>query len=290
MKRRSFLGFDPSVFAAAALFFAVPATVLGWPTLFGGGFVSAGAPLPGTGISVSGTTVSVDQTSSLTWTGTETFNTHAAVLGTGMIMSGGAVNFSASPIIYFPNAGNITMKDGANNQMFKFIDDGASGSFQGGQITGIYGGTTASIIRMYNSSGSTYHGIFEPESANSSAVTGHAVFNHVANGSGTPTSPTAGSGCGTSSAANNAGGDVAGSIGVTCGSGGTTTNPYVTITWAHAYTSAPYCTLTPANAATAGIMASSQIYPTTSTTVLNVICGGGTCGTGTYLWNYKCVQ
>lgn len=123
MKRRSFLGFDPSLFAAAALFFAVPGVVLG------GGFVSPGAPLAGTGISVSGTTVSVDQTSSLTWTGTETFNTHAVVLGTSLQL---AKDFNwagdATPVEWIQNGATRTMKDSNGNSMGTVADIGTTGA------------------------------------------------------------------------------------------------------------------------------------------------------------------
>ena len=131
--------------------------------------------------------------------------------------------------------------------------------------------------------------------ANSASVTnetGQINFSHAAGGSGVPTSATAGSGCGTSSAPSISGNDFMGTIGVTCGGAGTAGNNFVTATFAHAYvTNAPACVFIPANTATETALVTSKEINNSTTTTLAVECGtGGTCPTGTLLWTYVCSQ
>ena len=126
--------------------------------------------------------------------------------------------------------------------------------------------------------------------ANPTALTGQIAAAHMSGGGGLTTGAATGTGCGTASAPTQAGTDISGTLGATCGSAGTTTNPFVTITFADAYSTAPFCTITPMNAATAAGVVLSQHVPVTTTTTLAVNCGGGTCTTGTLLWSYSCSQ
>jgi hypothetical protein len=163
-----------------------------------------------------------------------------------------------------------------------------------GNITSATGGnwdlTSSGGLRLIGQTAGTPNLEVRNVNSNASNIDGQVDVSHIAGGSGAPTSPTAGTGCGTSSLATNAGSDSFGKMGVTCGTAGTTTNPYVTITFAHAYNTAPYCTISPANAATEGGLVSSDEIPVTTTTTLAINCGGGTCITGTLLWNYHCGQ
>ena len=121
-------------------------------------------------------------------------------------------------------------------------------------------------------------------------LTGQVAEAHGVEGSGTPTGVTSGTGCGTPSAATITGGhDGAGQIGITCGTAGSNGNNFVTATFAVAYsTTAPVCVISCANAATCAgeVLSDHQANPTT--TNIAVKCAGGTCTTGTLLWNYIC--
>jgi hypothetical protein len=127
--------------------------------------------------------------------------------------------------------------------------------------------------------------------AGASTFGGNVSMPHVVGNSATPTSPTAGTGCGTSSAPTNAGTDLSGNIGVTCGTTGTANNAIITVTFVGTYASAPRCVITPANSATALLAVASQVYPTSTTTTLAVTANASAApGAATYLWNYTCTQ
>ena len=126
--------------------------------------------------------------------------------------------------------------------------------------------------------------------ANPTGLAGQIAVAHISGGGGSTTGAVAGTGCGTSSLPTQSGNDIGGTLGATCGTAGTTTNPFVTITFADAYSTAPFCTIVPANAATAAGAVIGQHVAVTTTTTLQVNCGGGTCTTGTLLWAYHCTQ
>lgn len=207
-----------------------------------------------------------------------------AALGASEALAGGFVRpstLTGSGAVYDP----IVPPDGTQN-----ITGGltASGDVTVGSGNLIAGGANGVFLKY---SGGTLGASVGGVAASGTSFNGQLNTSHIANGSGTPTSPTAGSGCGTSSAAGNSGGDLGGELHVTCGSAGTAGNAIVTITFAHAYNTAPFCTITPFDANTATVMVSAKIFPVTSTTTLNVTCGtGGTCPNTTVKWFYTCVQ
>lgn len=127
-------------------------------------------------------------------------------------------------------------------------------------------------------------------SANLTTSTGQIDAAHIAGASGTPTSATAGTGCGTSSAPTISGSDLSGKIGVTCGTAGTNGNNFISATFKAAYNSTPICVISCANAATCAGEVLSDHMANPSTTAIAVSCAGGTCTTGTLLWNYVCHQ
>lgn len=134
-------------------------------------------------------------------------------------------------------------------------------------------------------------GLMHTTATPSTSLNGQIEGSHFAGGGGAPTSPTAGTGCGTSSAANVTGNDFIGQIGVTCGTAGTNANNFVTATFAHPYvTNPPVCVVTCANAATCAGEVLADHMNNSTTTTLAVSCAGGTCTTGTLLWNYVCGQ
>lgn len=185
----------------------------------------------------------------------------------------GNVTLSASSI-YYVGAGNVT---------------GTEVSSDGSTSYGF--GGNAGLPAFRTSSGFVTEG--DGVNTNPTSLVGQTETSHLAGGSGAPTSPTAGTGCGTASAAANAGSDLAGHIDVKCGSSGSTGNPIITITFAHAYFTAPICVISPANAATIPALVSSDEYPVSTTTTLAIQCGGGTCvngGASLLSWNYHCAQ
>mgnify|MGYP001558434112 CR=1 FL=1 len=140
-------------------------------------------------------------------------------------------------------------------------------------------------------SGGLARAYFSPVQANRTDSDGQVGVGHISGSGGSTTGAAAGTGCGTSSLPTQSGNDIGGTLGATCGSAGTTGNPFVTITFADAYSTAPFCTIDAANAATKAGEVIGQHIAVTTTTTLAVNCGGGTCTTGSpLLWAYHCTQ
>lgn len=112
-----------------------------------------------------------------------------------------------------------------------------------------------------------------------------------------PTSPTAGSGCGTSSAPTVAAGstDNDGNLSVTCGTAASAALPYITVTFAKPRAVSPFCTATPTNTTTVESPFGIQ-WVSATTTTMSINCGCAlasatcvvSCGSGTLSWNYHC--
>jgi hypothetical protein len=163
-------------------------------------------------------------------------------------------------------ADHLFESDTSNN------DHDLTGSFGSNQVA--YGFVSGSVTGLTGSNNLQFNGTAL------SAI-------HIAGSSSTPGAPSAGTGCNTSSAITNAGNDLAGKMGVTCGGVGTASAAILTLTFVQTFAAAPICQLDGLNAATQALTTTKPFYaPTASTLVLTANTTG--LPAGTYLWSYVC--
>lgn len=98
----------------------------------------------------------------------------------------------------------------------------------------------------------------------------------------------AGTGAGTGPTITPTGTDYTGAVQVLTGSAPASTATVFTSTFGRRFPTFGTCVVSPANAATAAIMVSSSVVPTTTATNWTLSVGTGLAGTTTYKWNFVC--
>jgi hypothetical protein len=204
-------------------------------------------------------------------------------------MVGGGSAPAATNDTYLYGTGGAGTTSVFGNESVNGVTQLVVGDGTGAQQIGLTAATSGGTLEQGTAASDVATFTWSAVASTPTTMGGQVSASHYTGGSGIPTSATAGSGCGTSSAPTITGNDAYGTIGVTCGTAGAAGNDFVSATFAHAYnTNAPICVISCANAATCAGAVLSDHMANPTTAAIAVSCAGGVCTTGTLKWNYHC--